>query len=62
MQTILSKGKPPANSKKAVKAKWNKCKEEAPHASETSEQDQNLNIFLLLMLNHTNITTKHRWQ
>lgn len=43
MQTMLSKGKFPANSKKAAKAKWNKCKEEASH---TSEQDQNFNIFV----------------
>ena len=47
IQIILSKEKPPANSKKAAKAERNKRKEKVSHTYAKSEQEQGLYVFVI---------------
>ena len=47
MQTTLGKEKSPINSKKAVKSKRNRRKEEILHTSAMPEQEQGLSIFII---------------
>lgn len=47
MQTTFGKGKSPINSKKAVKSKRNRRKEEILHTSAMPEQEQGLSIFII---------------